>query len=63
MVVIRLTVIYHITKELSRMKKEFGEYYLGLDIGTDSIGWAVTDKEYNLKRFNGNDMWGIHLFN
>lgn len=39
-----------------------GGYYLGLDIGTDSIGWAVTDKEYNLKKFKGKTMWGAHLF-
>ena len=38
------------------------EYFLGLDIGTDSIGWAVTDKQYNLLKFNGKSMWGIHLF-
>ena len=25
------------------MKKEKISYYLGLDIGTDSIGYAVTD--------------------
>ena len=44
------------------MKKEFGEYYLGLDIGTDSVGWAVTDLEYNLQKFHGKEMWGIRLF-
>ncbi|MCF0136837.1 MAG: type II CRISPR RNA-guided endonuclease Cas9, partial [Oscillospiraceae bacterium] len=43
-------------------KKEFGKYYLGLDIGTDSVGWAVTDMEYNLLKFNGKQMWGVHLF-
>lgn len=43
-------------------KKVFGEYYLGLDIGTDSVGWAVTDKEYNILNFNGKAMWGVHLF-
>ena len=37
-------------------------YYIGLDIGTDSVGWAVTDKQYNIKRFNGKQMWGVHLF-
>ena len=26
------------------------EYYLGLDIGTESVGWAVTDEHYNLIR-------------
>lgn len=44
------------------MKKEFGDYYLGLDIGTDSVGWAVTDLEYNILEFNRKAMWGIHLF-
>lgn len=38
------------------------EYYLGLDIGTDSIGWAVTDTNYKILKFNGNSMWGIRLF-
>lgn len=45
------------------MKRVFGDYYLGLDIGTNSVGWAVTDMDYNLLRFNGKDMWGIRLFN
>lgn len=44
------------------MKKQFGEYYLGLDMGTDSLGWAVTDLNYNILRFNGKSMWGTHLF-
>lgn len=39
-----------------------GKYYLGLDIGTNSVGWAVTDEDYNLCRFRGKDMWGIRLF-
>lgn len=38
------------------------EYYLGLDIGTDSVGWAVTDTEYRIPKFRGNAMWGIRLF-
>lgn len=37
------------------------DYYIGLDIGTDSVGWAVTDKEYNIPKFNGNAQWGIRL--
>ena len=24
------------------------KYYLGLDMGTNSVGWAVTDANYNL---------------
>ena len=38
------------------------EYYLGLDMGTNSVGWAVTDDAYNLIRFKGKDMWGIREF-
>ena len=38
------------------------EYYLGLDIGTGSVGWAVTDKAYQLCRKHGKDLWGIRLF-
>ena len=37
-------------------------YYLGLDIGTDSIGYAVCDESYRLLRFKGKSMWGSGLF-
>ena len=37
-------------------------YYLGLDIGTDSVGYAVTDKKYNLLKFHGKQAWGVTLF-
>lgn len=39
-----------------------GDYYLGLDMGTNSVGWAVTDLEYNLLRAKGKDLWGVRLF-
>jgi CRISPR-associated endonuclease Csn1 len=42
--------------------KRKGEYYLGLDVGTNSCGWAVTDKDYNLLKCNGKQMWGARLF-
>ena len=38
------------------------EYFLGLDIGTDSVGWAVTDTEYHILRRKGKSLWGIRLF-
>lgn len=44
------------------MYMEKREYYLGLDLGTSSVGWAVTDKEYHLLRAKGKDLWGIRLF-
>ena len=36
--------------------------FLGLDIGSNSVGWAVTDENYKIKKFKGNLMWGVHLF-
>lgn len=42
--------------------KKFGNYYLGLDIGTSSVGWAVTDSCYDILKFNGKYMWGSRLF-
>lgn len=38
------------------------QYYIGLDVGTNSVGWAVTDTSYNLLRAKGKDMWGARLF-
>ena len=38
------------------------DYYLGLDMGTNSVGWAVTDENYNLLRAKGKDLWGIREF-
>lgn len=38
------------------------DYYIGLDCGTSSVGFAVTDTEYNVLKFNGKRMWGSHLF-
>ena len=36
--------------------------FVGLDIGTNSVGWAVTDEEYNLKRLKGKTAWGSRIF-
>lgn len=44
------------------------KYYLGLDIGTNSVGFAVTDENYNLVRkfsssYNASKhLWGARLF-
>lgn len=43
-------------------KSKFDQYYIGLDIGTSSVGWAVTDFNYKILRYKGKDMWGVHLF-
>ena len=42
------------------MNKEV--YFLGLDIGTDSVGWAVTDTEYHILKSHGKALWGARLF-
>ena len=42
--------------------KSKGNYYIGLDVGTNSVGWAVSDQDYNILKFHGKDMWGARLF-
>ena len=37
-------------------------YYIGLDIGTNSVGWAVANMDYTIPKYRGNAMWGIRLF-
>ncbi|MDR1775540.1 MAG: type II CRISPR RNA-guided endonuclease Cas9 [Actinomycetes bacterium] len=37
-------------------------YYIGLDIGTTSVGWAVCDEQYNIPRIKGKRAWGVRLF-
>ncbi|MCJ0602256.1 type II CRISPR RNA-guided endonuclease Cas9 [Enterococcus cecorum] len=38
------------------------KYYLGLDMGSASVGWAVTDENYHLVRRKGKDLWGVRTF-
>lgn len=55
--------IFLICQELlRRFFMNCSNYYLGLDIGTDSVGWAVTDMNYNILRKKGKSLWGIRLF-
>lgn len=37
-------------------------FYEGLDIGTNSVGIACTDENYNLLRAKGKDCWAVRLF-
>lgn len=51
-------------KKISSKEKRINtEYFIGLDIGTSSVGWAVTNEKYELIKFNGKRMWGARLFN
>lgn len=47
---------------MSSIGGNMSNYYIGLDIGTNSVGWAVTDENYNIDRFNKKNMWGVRLF-
>jgi CRISPR-associated protein Cas9/Csn1, subtype II/NMEMI len=53
-------IIYQ--KVIIEGNKMGNEYFLGLDCGTGSVGWAVTDKNYRILRFHGKSMWGSRLF-
>ncbi len=37
-------------------------YFVGLDMGTGSTGWAVTDENYEICRAHGKALWGVRLF-
>lgn len=38
------------------------KYLLGLDLGTNSVGWCVTDENDKIIRKNGKSLWGSRLF-
>ncbi|MGE4454275.1 MAG: type II CRISPR RNA-guided endonuclease Cas9, partial [Sphaerochaeta sp.] len=38
------------------------DYYLGLDIGTASVGWAITNPDYELVKKHRKYLWGVRLF-
>ncbi|HHX68352.1 MAG TPA: type II CRISPR RNA-guided endonuclease Cas9 [Gallicola sp.] len=38
------------------------KYSIGLDLGTNSVGWAVADNNNNLLKFRGKNMFGVRLF-
>lgn len=44
------------------MMKELKNYFVGLDMGTTSVGWAVTDENDEIIKKNGKALWGIRLF-
>lgn len=53
------------------MQEESGMYNIGLDIGTGSVGWCLTDNNGHLLKINRkgnngrsyrNSAWGVRLF-
>lgn len=43
-------------------KQEKSNYFVGLDIGTNSAGYAVTYENYELVKYRQHPVWGVHLF-
>lgn len=44
------------------MMKEIKKIFIGLDMGTNSVGWTATDENYEVIKKNGKALWGIRLF-
>ncbi len=47
--------------------KENKKYFLGLDIGTNSVGWSlvewdVINQKYKIAKKNGKSLWGVRMF-
>ena len=38
------------------------DYYVGLDMGTGSLGGAVTDPQYHLMKVKGKDFWFVREY-
>ena len=58
-----LYIKYHIEEVLSIGRGgKIMNYFVGLDIGTESVGWAVTDEGYAILKKNGHALWGVRQF-
>lgn len=51
-----------IGEDVNIKKSKNSKFYIGLDIGTNSVGFCATDGDYNLIRVCGKDLWGSRLF-
>lgn len=36
--------------------------FIGLDVGSDSVGWAATDENFRLYKLKGKTAWGARIF-
>lgn len=55
-------VQFNNTQNGGRCQVKTKEIFLGLDIGTNSCGWALTQNDYKLFRIDGKEAWGVRLF-
>lgn len=46
---------------MANLRNYKGDYNIGLDMGTGSVGWAVTDSEGKLLHFKKQPTWGKPL--
>ena len=44
------------------MSNRTKKYFIGLDVGTGSVGWSVTNENYTVLNFNKKRMEGVRLF-
>lgn len=42
--------------------KKYKKLLVGLDIGSDSVGWCLTDENGHIIKKNGKSLWGYHGF-
>lgn len=47
---------------MEKDKKNKGKISIGLDIGTNSVGWSVVDEDNQLIKKNGKTLWGVRMF-
>lgn len=47
---------------MSSSKQGLRRYHLGLDIGTNSIGWTAIDDHFSLLRVKGKNAIGVRTF-
>ena len=47
---------------MANLRNYKGNYNIGLDMGTGSVGWAVTDESGKLLHFKKQPTWGSRLF-
>lgn len=47
---------------LRKVAKEGISYNIGLDLGTGSVGWAVTDEHGDLFNFKEKTTWGSRIY-
>lgn len=48
--------------EKNNVKNESISYSIGLDIGTNSVGWSVVNNNYQLLKKGNKNLWGVRLF-